>query len=136
MFSTAKVVDLQASSLAASHEISRYDKVLGLRIGIQRAVDVANKLPLKSSISYNDSDNDDGDDIDDLYAQVNRKTESLLNDFISILDNTASSNTNKKRKKDITWDDVIAPQQKLRREWELVINKFHSRLHFFPYVFY
>lgn len=124
MFSTGKVVDLQAASLAASHEISKYDKVLGLRIGIQRAVDIANKLPLKSSIDYDDDNNDDVD-IDELYNEINRKTQSLLNDFISILDKT-----NKKRKKEIAWDDVIAPQQRLQPEWERVVNKFHSRLHF------
>ena len=149
MFSASKIVDLTAASQAASHETSKYDKILGLRIGIQRAIDIANRLPLRSSISTNnntnDDDDDDDNDINELYDKVNKKTLALLNDFNNLLDttntttstNTTSSNSNntsssnsKKRKKDITWDDIILPQSKLRLEWENTINKFHSRLHF------
>lgn len=138
MFASSKLIDLNESSLAAKNELKKFDKILGLRIGVQRALDIANKLPLKSSIISN---NDNNDNNNELYEEINNKINHLLSESISLLNfnndknnnnNDHNSNTkkNKKRKKDIIWDDVVSSQSELKPEWERVINKFHSRLHF------
>ena len=130
MFASSKLIDLNESSLAAKNELKKFDKILGLRIGVQRALDIANKLPLKSSIISNNDNNNE------LYEEINNKINHLLSESISLLnfnnhnDNNNDTKKNKKRKKDIIWDDVVSSQSELKPEWERVINKFHSRLHF------
>ena len=114
------------ASVAAGDQAKSYEKLLALRISLQKVLDSSNKLPVLDGAAKakNKSKGKDED-----HAECMKHCSSALESLTKLL-NMQSSSSSLGEGKELSWEDVYAPQQKLRGKWETVVNKWHARLNF------
>ncbi len=127
-------------SVRASDQVKVWEKSLSLRISLQKALDVANRLPVfdLEQVFVGNDDNSD------LLRTMQESCRTLLHTSNNILELQVKSDR-KRRRNDcqdeeldiidndndaVTWGRIENNQRQLRPRWESVINKWHSRLHF------
>ena len=125
--------------LAASSQNKAFEKTLALRIALQKSLDTANKLPVRSddasdgSANSTDSEYDSVGCLDECKVACGRALGSLTSllakeraegkgETVSSSEVDFSENP--------SWDDISMLQQELRPTWEKVVNKLHARINF------
>jgi hypothetical protein len=152
--SNSKFNDKTIASVAATEQVTCWENILGLRISLQKIIDIGNKLPIITKINKNKDEDEDEEDMnniynfnssldhvfgikkhDDLDCNYKNVQNSLLNlttsmNYLLEMQNV-NNNNNNKRNRDVTWDDIISTQKSLKdNKWENTLNKWHARLHF------
>lgn len=150
MFATTSGDKIEASKQAAG-QISIWEKALGLRVHLQKSLDLANKLPVvdlggsnsnsnstnsskkRKSLSHQENNSNDSSNISASRQTLSSTTCDIMSDLVGILD----PSTNKKSKFDVSddpdaiWTRISDVQSSLRQEkWEPVVNKWYSRVNF------
>lgn len=122
------------ASIAATGQVKVWEKNLGLRIALQKAVEIGNRLP---TIDISTEFAVAQDDLVVSSAALKDTFPPLLNRMVSILeqqcDGTAhdeSTSDTSVDSDDVQWERILSTQRVMRSKWEKVINKWHSRLHF------
>ena len=114
-------------SLAAGDQAKSYEKLLALRISLQKVVDNSNKLPVlndDSSVRHDLENNHNN------YDECLENCSSALRSLTKLLTEQSSSSFSPADDEEMTWERLYAPQKKLREDWEAVVNKWHARLNF------
>jgi protein AATF/BFR2 len=130
-----------ASSKAAGLQIKLWEKCLSVRIGLQKAIDVANRLPVIPE--GNEAMGEDDNSLESYYAGAKSTIiETLVNMNESLAmqtapDSSSSSARNKRKREeegelspDALWAEISETQDNLRPQWREVIDKWHSRVAF------
>ena len=124
------------NAVAANEQIKSWESFLGLRISLQRSMDLGNRLPCAF----------DGDiltkdqalaDVVDARKEVVGELESLVHELTGLLelqtDIQSTSNGKNKRKhsnSNVAWQRIEQVNESLRESWETTANKWHARVHF------
>ena len=131
-----------AASEAANSQVKGFEKVLALRITLQKALDVGNKFPVRENNEDKAEagskkrkgvwgDVNGSEDFQECQSNCNKALASLSsllqkerdqeigNDSSDVV---ASANPD--------WEELYSMQQELRPNWEKVVNKLHARLNF------
>jgi Apoptosis antagonizing transcription factor len=120
----------QSSSKAATDNVKLWETIIGLRISLQRSLDIGNKIPGAEFLDqFSSSDKQCGQSV----VQVKDGLKGLLGDLNHLLEVQAKDSSSSKKRKlneDLKWEDIVATQQKFRPSWETTVNKWHARLHF------
>lgn len=124
---------MTSSATIAGLQIKGWEQILSVRITLQRALDLTNRLPYPEDFNLLSST--------DEYMKSNQ--ESLINTLGSLTDDMIclleSSQTRpdvaiikKKRKRDLnpSWERLSEVVKKLKPNWQAVVNIHHARLHF------
>ena len=128
--------------VAALSQNRGFEKVLALRIALQKSLDVANRLPVRED---DDSGGNEGarsiefDGVEDLeeYQECKGGCSRALRSLTSLLakeraegrgENVSSSEVD--ISDDPSWENISMLQQDLRPTWEKVVNKLHARINF------
>ena len=115
----------------AQQQNSLFGKLLTVRISLQTLLDQSNRLPVLPFPSPFDEET-----LDEAENPYRSGLHVVLGDMLDMLNLQASEEklVGKKRRREdstpISWEEVVAPQEKLRPEWETVVNKWHARNHF------
>ena len=124
------------SAVAANEQIKSWESFLGLRISLQRSMDLGNRLPCAF----------DGDilakdqalvDVVDAREEVVVQLERLVHDLTGLLElqtdiPSTSSGKNKRKhsSSNVAWQRIEQVNENLRESWETTANKWHARVHF------
>jgi protein AATF/BFR2 len=123
---------------SAVTRVNQYEKLLSLRISLQKLIEDGNKFPCKIHHAVEGQDND--------ITNLSTNLHICLRDLNDILVSQASANSDekssalaKKRKRQdaavstdrfVEWEDIISAQNNLKASWEVSINRWYSRLHY------
>lgn len=130
MFPTTTSNHVSASRLASSH-LKTWEKTLGLRICLQKPLDLANKLPL-----YCDNyPTNVIEQSDDFHKNLKSNLHSMQDILSSEVERCCTYENETKRIKtqhsnDLSWENISYSQDKLQTRWETIMNKWHARLNF------
>lgn len=138
MFAQTQSNQLAAAELASQH-LKCWEQILALRITLQKSVDLGNQLP-SESISELVGNKDDNEVVQSTNA-LSKGLQSVLLELVEATNVQAekidSSSTftstignKRQRTEEISWEQVIAPQEHMNQYWEAVVNKWHARLNF------
>ena len=128
-------------SIAAAEQVKGYERLLAIRISLQKLLDDANKCPCRdSSIQANEKAIIERQDYVNLSDNVHtclRNLVGLLNRQVSENENDGINNNRKKCRsfsigdnEMLDWVNVESPQKLLFPKWTETINKWHARLHY------
>jgi hypothetical protein len=135
MFAQNQTDQLEAAALASQH-MKSWEKILGLRISLQKSLDVGNQLPAENMTEMFGLDSDSS--IAQSTKLLCKGLQSVLTELVevsnvqaeNINDKYRTSNNKRKRSNEVSWEDVVAPQDTMTPYWESVVNKWHARLNF------
>ncbi len=138
MFAQSQTNQLAAASLASEH-LKCWEQILALRITLQKSVDIGNQLP-SESISDILGDNNDSELLQ-ATKTLSKGLQSVLSEMVDAIEiqaqsidseeaYTPSAGKKRSRTSEITWEQVLAPQEHMNAHWESVVNKWHARLNF------
>lgn len=149
MFAVSSDDKLEASRRAAG-QISLWEKALGLRVHLQKSIDLANKLPVieagesnqplvlmpsskkRKSLSNSSDSNNSISSInsDSNSGKLAANACNIMSDFLYVLDPSKKVKLNASDPKSV-WNSISEVQNSLRHEkWEPVVNKWYSRVNF------
>ena len=128
MFSATSSSRLSASE-SAGRQTSAYEKVLALRIQLQKLVDMGNQLPGQSVIAAAKAQSDEAIEG---YHKLNLSLDASVRQLTSLLEAQVpgGAGSSAGSKSAPTWESVQAPQLLLRPHWEATLDKWNARLHF------
>ena len=131
-----------AASEAANSQVKGFEKVLALRITLQKALDVGNKFPVRENNEDKAEagskkrkgvwgDVNGSEDFQECQSNCNKALASLSSLLQKERDQEIGNDTS-----DVvatanpSWEELYSMQQELRPNWEKVVNKLHARLNF------
>ncbi len=126
LFADSMSSSSREASVAAGDQAKRYEKLLALRISMQKVLDSSNKLPVlddDSGAKKNAEENNDH------HMECIEHCSSALRSLTKLLTEQSDSAFSA-GDKELSWAQVFEPQEKLRGNWERVVNKWHARLNF------
>jgi protein AATF/BFR2 len=130
MFAKPSVSRLEASE-AAGKQAQAYESVLALRIQLQKVVDAANVLPSGSDLVARGKEQ--SDEVIEAYHKLSTSLDGTVRQLTALLHKQApssSSSASSSSSSSLSWEEVLAPQQRLRPHWESTLDKWNARLHF------
>ena len=130
MFPTTTNNHLSASRLASNH-LKTWEKTLGLRICLQKPLDLANKLPLCSD-KYPTNVVEQSNDF---HKNLKNSLYCIQEILSSEVERCCTYENESKRVKthhsnEVSWGNISDSQDKLQTRWETIMNKWHARLNF------
>ena len=118
-----------SSANAAADQVKAWEASLGLRISLQRSLDLGNRLPHSSD--------DELPDTTTARKSVAGQLEGLLFDLTEMLEiqteeseGPMNSGKRKRASTEVAWKRIEEVQGNLRNSWETTVNKWHARVHF------
>jgi len=122
---------LSASAVAATEQVKAWESLLELRIGLQRALDLGNRLPL----AFDDdilSTAEDLAGVADAKGDLVVELEGLLHEMTGLLEMQTDETTGARRGggSAAAWTRIESAHEGLRDSWESTVNKWHARVHF------
>jgi len=134
MFAKPSVSRLEASE-AAGKQAQAYESVLALRIQLQKVVDAANILPSGSDLVARGKEQ--SDEVIEAYHKLSTSLDGTVRQLTTLLHKQApsssipsSASSSSSSSSSLSWEEVLAPQQRLRPHWESTLDKWNARLHF------
>lgn len=143
--SSASEARLTASRLAGE-QARAYERVLGLRISLQRALDVGNQLPVYAGADSSDSetaeDLDSHSAISNEYKKLRKALQATLEDLGNLLESQSTlGGLDRKRKRvvsettdhQVLWESLLELQDGLcgsDGKWWRVLELWHARLNY------
>ncbi len=124
----------QEISKQADKQFAAYEKLLSMRITLQKVLDEGNKLPCGEFHTSMTNEKE--------YKQCDKNIKSNLRTMKTYLDcevnkqkrcrseMSDNDNDNDDDDDDIEWEDLMASQKELQNSWESITNKWYSRLHY------
>jgi len=144
MFASVKnEKELAKASKFAKLQLEAWEKVLALRISMQKSIDLANQLPIISEVDIiANADNQQKEDIEEEYSKLSQSLQHVSGSLVDMLEQQA-----KVRKIDVTqsklpsytddneidalWNRINSVDKALESSlWFPVLNKWHTRVHF------
>ena len=144
MFASSHDENIAASEVAGQH-MQIWEQSLGLRIHLQKAVDLSNKLPLLISSNRNS----------EVSENLSSTSICLENMLVEVMDTLEQQNSlhhpnkgisdrtkSKKRLREklesgkpkenckLIWGEIIKVQEELKPKWKATLEKWHARVHF------
>ena len=122
---------------AAATQVKAFEKTLALRIGLQKVLDVGNRLPLREASPEKINTVYDGIEESEEFQESSATCGRALRSLTSLLakeraegkgENVTSGEV--EISENPTWEEIFSMQQELRPNWENVVNKLHARLNF------
>ena len=126
-------------SANAAFQVKGYEQMLSLRIALQKVLDEGNKFPVRELHAYETNDSDYTDLTNSIQTCVRNVTGLLTAQVPGEGDKgdgrkrrraDSDSGSSSSGDKALSWDEIMAPQQKLQASWEASVNRWHSRLHY------
>ena len=120
--------DQHAVSAAAVRAVQGWEQLLGLRISLQKGLDVANQLPAFNMDGLLEEEEE--------AAAFDEAKEAISANLETTISQLAFPSSGKKRKVDIlddpegAWDKIYKQQRSSEDNWKGVLNKWHARYHF------
>jgi hypothetical protein len=135
MFAQNQTDQLEAAALASQH-MKSWEKILALRISLQKSIDVGNQLPAENMTELYGLDSENS--IVQSTNTLCKGLQSVLTELVDVSnvqaenigDKFKTTNNKRKRTSQVSWEDVVAPQDAMTPYWESVVNKWHARLNF------
>ena len=121
------------SAVAATEQVKAWESLLELRIGLQRSLDLGNRLPSAFDDDVFSAAAEDLAGVADAKGDLVVELEGLLHEMTGLLEIQTENVTGGSKRggsSAAAWKRIENAQEGLRDSWEGTVNKWHARVHF------